>query len=340
MSAMTYTTLGNSGLTVSRIGLGCMSYGNPGRGAHPWTLPRDQALPLLRAAYDAGINFFDTANIYSLGHSEEILGDAIREFGRDNVVVATKVFETMNPSNPLSGGLSRRSILTEIDASLRRLNTDYIDLYIIHRWDPHTPIIETMAALDALVRVGKVRYLGASSMYAWQFSKAQHAAQHNGLTPFISMQNHYNLLYREEEREMLPLCRDLGVGLTPWSPLARGKLARPTQTTQTTRALQDPILDRFYTPTTNVDEPIIDAVATIAREHHTPMASIALAWLLQRPQVAAPIIGATRTQHLTDAITALDIRLTPDQTKQLESQYAPHEIAELDPPDPTAGRSR
>lgn len=333
MSAMTYAKLGNSGLTVSRIGLGCMSYGDPDRGAHPWTLTRDRALPLLRAAYDAGINFFDTANIYSLGNSEEILAGAIRDFGRDNIVVATKVFETMNPASPLSGGLSRRSILTEVDASLRRLNTDYIDLYIIHRWDPHTPIVETMAALDSLVRAGKVRYLGASSMYAWQFAKAQHVAQRNGLTPFISMQNHYNLLYREEEREMLPLCRDQGVGLTPWSPLARGKLARPAPPERTTRSLQDPILDRLYTATCDVDRPVIEAVANIAREHSASMASISLAWLLRRTQVVAPIVGVTRTEHLTEAIAALDIRLTVDQTKQLESQYVPHEVAELDPPD-------
>lgn len=331
MSTMTYAKLGNSGLTISRIGLGCMSYGDPGRGAHSWTLTRDHALPLLRAAYDAGINFFDTANIYSLGHSEEILGQAVREFGRDNVVVATKVFEAMNPANPLSGGLSRRSILHEVEASLRRLNTDYLDLYIIHRWDPHTPIVETMAALDSLVRAGKVRYLGASSMYAWQFAKAQHVAQHSGLTPFISMQNHYNLLYREEEREMLPLCHDKGVALTPWSPLARGKLARPVFCGKTTRSEQDPILERFYTVTSDVDVPVVQAVANVAREHDASMASVALAWLLQRPQVVAPIIGVTRTEHLTDAIAALDIRLTDNQMKQLESPYVPHEIAELNP---------
>ncbi|WP_418002721.1 aldo/keto reductase [Mycobacterium sp. PDNC021] len=332
MSAMTYAKLGNSGLTVSRIGLGCMSYGDPDRGAHSWTLTRDRALPLLRDAYEAGINFFDTANIYSLGHSEEILGEAIAEFGRDNVVVATKVFETMNPANPLSGGLSRRSILTEVDASLRRLNTDYIDLYIIHRWDPRTPIVETMAALDSLVRAGKVRYLGASSMYAWQFSKAQHSATHNGLTPFISMQNHYNLLYREEEREMLPLCSDLDVGLTPWSPLARGKLARSASREQTARASKDPILDRFYTRTADMDAPVIDAVANVAREHGASMASIALAWLLQRPQVVSPIVGVTRPHHLADVVTSLEVRFTDDQTKQLESQYVPHEVAELGDP--------
>lgn len=329
MSAMAYAKLGNSGLTVSRIGLGCMSYGDPGRGAHPWTLPRERAVPLLRAAYDAGINFFDTANIYSLGHSEEILGEAIAEFGRDNVVLATKVFETMDIGNPLSGGLSRRSIFHEIEASLRRLNTDYIDLYIIHRWDPHTPIVETMAALDSLVRAGKVRYLGASSMYAWQFAKAQHVAQQHGLTPFISMQNHYNLLYREEEREMLPLCHDQGVALTPWSPLARGKLARPASGVRTARSERDPILDRFYTATADIDSPVIDAVANVAREHDTSMASVALAWILQRPQVIAPIIGATRTEHLADAINALDLRLSDDQVKAIESQYVPHPIAEL-----------
>ncbi|MFI7002391.1 aldo/keto reductase [Nocardia sp. NPDC050175] len=326
---MDYTTLGNSGLRVSRIALGCMSYGDPNAGTHPWTLPESDAKPLLRAAYDAGINFFDTANIYSLGSSETIVGNAIREFGRDNIVLATKVYEPMNPKHPLSGGLSRHGIVHELHDSLRRLGTDHIDLYIIHRWDYHTPIEETMSTLNDLVHQGTVRYLGASSMYAWQFAKAQHTAVTNGLTPFISMQNHYNLIYREEEREMIPLCRDEGVGITPWSPLARGLLARRPDGEPTARTGQDPIQNRFYADTAETDVTIIDTVASIAAEIGTSMATVALAWLLHQPSVVAPIIGITRSRHLTDAVAALRTVLTSDHLDRLSRDYTPHAIAEL-----------
>lgn len=314
---------------MSKIALGCMSYGDPNSGTHPWTLPEFDARPLLHAAYDAGINFFDTANIYSLGSSETIVGNVIREFGRDNIVLATKVYEPMNPERPLSGGLSRRSIVREVHESLRRLGTDYIDLYIIHRWDYHTPIEETMSTLDDLVRQGKVRYLGASSMYAWQFAKAQHTAVVNGLTPFISMQNHYNLIYREEEREMIPLCRDQGVGITPWSPLARGLLARHPDSGSTVRAGQDPIQKRFYADTAHADATVIDTVAAIADELGASMATVALAWLLRQPGVVAPVIGITRSRHLADAVAALRTALTPDHLGRLARDYVPHAVAEL-----------
>lgn len=261
------------------------------------------------------------------------MGRAIKDFGREKVVLATKVYETMDPSSPVSGGLSRKSILYEVEDSLRRLGTDYIDLYIIHRWDYSTPIEETMATLDFLVRQGKVRYLGASSMFAWQFAKAQNAAEINGLTPFISMQNHHNLIYREEEREMIPYCRHHGVATTPWSPLARGLLARPADggTPPTLRTNHDPIIERFYTQTAQLDRETIRTVQLISEEIGTTMASVALAWSLHQPTVAAPIVGATRSQHLTDAVTAVNTTLTDEHLERLERTYTPHPIAELSP---------
>ena len=324
---MQYRNLGDSGLRVSALALGCMSFGDPGAGTHPWTLPRDDALPLLRQAFDAGLNFLDTANIYSLGDSERIVGHAAREFGRSNVVLATKVFEPMH-DGPLAGGLSRHSIMAEVDNSLRRLDTEYIDLYIIHRWDPTTPIEETMRALHDLVTTGKVRYIGASSMHAWQFAKAQQFAQNNGLTTFISMQDHYNLINREEEREMIPMCADQGVGVTPWSPLARGKLARTPHSDDTPRVAGDPIQDRFYAATSAADARVIDAVAAVAAERETSMAAVSLAWLLQKPAVTSPIVGVTKPAHLTAALNALDLHLTRDEVMSLERPYLPHTVVE------------
>src|SRR5450756_189592 len=301
---MEYVPLGASGLRVSRIVLGCMSFGEPQRGAHPWTLPPDQARPFIVAALEAGITTFDTANVYSAGSSEETLGEVLRDVARrEEVVVATKVHGRMGPG-PNGGGLSRGAILTQVEASLRRLGTDYIDLYQIHRYDPQTPIEETMQALHDLVRTGKVRYLGASSMWAWQFAQAQHAAELNGWTPFVSMQDQYNLLMREEEREMHPFCLDIGVGVLPWSPLARGRLTRERQTT-TERSR------------------IVEAVAGIAAERGVSRAQVALAWLLHQPAVTAPIVGTTKPEHLTDAVTAVDLELSDDELRRLEEHYTP-----------------
>ena len=316
---MDYVRLGGTGLQVSRLCLGCMSFGDPDRGSHPWTLTEADSRPLLRQAVEAGITFFDTANVYSDGTSEEIVGRVLGELGdRDDFVIATKVHGRMHDA-PNGGGLSRKAILREIDASLRRLGTDYVDLYQIHRWDPETPIEETMEALHDVVRAGKARYLGASSMAAWQFAKAQHVAERHGWTPFVAMQDHYNLLNREEEREMHPLCLDTGVGVIPWSPLARGLLTRPWATT-TARSESDLVLDRLYTDS---DATVAGAVGEIAAARDVPRAQVALAWLLTKPAVTAPIVGATRPGHLSDALAAVDLHLSTDEIARLEEPYQP-----------------
>ncbi|WP_158845822.1 aldo/keto reductase [Saccharothrix deserti] len=320
---MEYVKLGSSGLEVSRLCLGCMSYGVPDRGPHPWTLDEDAARPMLRQAVEAGVTFFDTANVYSDGTSEEIVGRALADFARrDEIVLATKVSGRMR-SGPNGAGLSRRAIMTEIDNSLRRLGVDHVDLYQIHRWDASTPIEETMEALHDVVKAGKARYLGASSMYAWQFAKAQHAAERNGWTRFTSMQNHYNLLYREEEREMLPLCADQGVGVIPWSPLARGKLTRDWDES-TARQETDSFGRTLYQPD---DKRIVDAVATVAGERGVPRAQVALAWVASRPGVTAPIVGTTKPHHLDDAVAALELELTADEVRRLEEPYTARPIS-------------
>ncbi|MFZ8968495.1 MAG: aldo/keto reductase [Ilumatobacteraceae bacterium] len=322
---MQYTRLGTTGLEVSRICLGCMSYGEPSQGTHPWSLDEQASRPFFAQALDAGINFFDTANVYSLGSSEEYLGRALTELGvpRDEVVIATKVRGRMRPG-PNGEGLSRVAIMTAVDDSLRRLGTDYIDLYQIHRWDHRTPIAETMEALNDVVRAGKVRYLGASSMWAWQFATAQHVADTNGWSRFVSMQNHYNLLNREEEREMLPLCADQGVGVIPWSPLARGHLTRPWASTTDRTATDD--FGRTLYGTVDCDAEIVERVAQVASDRGVPMATIALAWVLRHPQVSAPIIGATKPHHIADAVAALDIELSDDEVTLLTEAYMPHPV--------------
>ena len=315
--------LGRSGLMVSELCLGCMSFGDPARGGHPWTLPREASEPLIRAAVEAGITFFDTANVYSDGSSEEILGDYLWTVARrDQIVLATKVHGTML-AEPQMRGLSRRSILHNIDASLRRLKTDHVDLYQIHRWDNDTPIEETMEALHGVVRMGKARYIGASTMWAWQFAKAQATARDHGWTPFVSMQNQINLLYREEEREMIPLCLDQGVGLIPWSPIARGRLARLAGA-ETERTHQDAYGRFLFDRTAEADAAIIHAVEEVAAEWACPMAHVALAWVRQKPGVTAPIIGVTKAAQLQDALAGLTLRLTSDQIARLETPYLPH----------------
>jgi aryl-alcohol dehydrogenase-like predicted oxidoreductase len=318
-----YVNLGSTGLKVSRIVLGCMSFGEPDRGPHPWTLGEEQSRPLIKQALEAGINFFDTANVYSAGSSEEILGRALRDFAdRDELVIATKVHGRMRPGAN-GQGLSRKAILGEIDASLVRLGTDYVDLYQIHRWDPATPIEETLEALHDVVKAGKARYIGASSMWAWQFAKANYLAEAAGWTPFVSMQNHYNLLNREEEREMLPLCADLGVGVIPWSPLARGKLTRDWDA-ETTRSESDEFGRTLYR---DADRDIAEAVAAVAEERGVPRAQVALAWVAQNPVVTAPIIGATKASHISDAVAAVELELTAAERDKLEAAYEPHEPA-------------
>ncbi|HEX2806069.1 MAG TPA: aldo/keto reductase [Kineosporiaceae bacterium] len=320
---MRYIRLGRTGLEVSSLALGCMSYGDPGAGTHEWTLDEQAARPFIRQALDAGITFFDTANVYSAGTSEQIVGRALSEMAkRDEIVIATKVHGRMGPW-PNGGGLSRKAILTEIDHSLTRLGTDYVDLYQIHRWDPATPIEETMEALHDIVKAGKARYLGASSMYAWQFAKAQHVADSHGWTRFASMQPHYNLMYREEEREMLPLCLDQGVGVIPWSPLARGRLARPWDT-PTYRSQTDAFGKSLYL---DQDRQIVEAVAGVAAARGVPQAVIALAWLLQQPAVTAPIVGATKPRHLDDAVAALDLTLTGAELELLAAPYTPRPVS-------------
>ena len=320
---MEYVKLGSTGLDVSPICLGCMSYGEPGRGAHPWSLDEEASRPFFRQAIEAGINFFDTADVYSAGSSEEITGRALKDFARrDEIVLATKVHGRMRPG-PNGAGLSRKAIMTGIDASLGRLGTDYVDLYQIHRWDPRVPVEETLEALHDVVKVGKARYIGASSMHAWQFSKALYLAAARGWTRFATMQNHYNLLYREEEREMLPLCADQGVGVIPWSPLARGRLAREWDAA-TARSETDAFGQSLYAAE---DRLIAEQLARVADARGVPRAQIALAWLGSRPAVSAPIVGATRPQHLQDAVASLGIQLTPGEIEQLEQQYVPHRIA-------------
>ncbi|GLY14366.1 oxidoreductase [Kineosporia sp. NBRC 101677] len=320
---MDYVKLGRTGLDVSRICLGCMSYGVPERGHHPWTLDEETSRPFIKAAVEAGINFFDTADMYSDGTSEEIVGKALADFARrDEIVLATKVFHRMRPG-PNGSGLSRKAIMTGIDASLRRLGTDYVDLYQIHRWDPATPVEETMEALHDVVKAGKARYIGASSMYAWQFAKAQFTAELNGWTKFVSMQPHYNLLYREEEREMLPFCADQGVGVIPWSPMARGRLTRDWDS-GSNRQQTDEVLQALYQ---EGDRRIAEAVAEVAAARGVPRAQVALAWVARNPVVTAPIIGATKPQHLTDAVEALSLELSDEEVARLEAPYTPHPVA-------------
>ena len=320
---MKYTPLGNTGLEVSRLCLGCMTYGEPSRGNHPWTLPEAQSRPLLKQAIEAGITFFDTANSYSDGSSEEIVGRALRDFARrDEIVLATKVFF---PLSNLKGGLSRAAILQSVDDSLTRLGTDYIDLLQIHRWDYDTPIEETLAALDEVVKAGKVRFIGASSMHPAQFRQALDLSRQQGWARFVSMQDQYNLLQREEENEMHPLCAEEGIAVLPWSPLARGRLTRPWGET-TARSETDEYGKSLYAATDAADAEIAAQVAAIAENRGVPRAQVALAWLLAKPVVTAPIIGASRPGHLDDAVAALDLSLTADEMAQLERAYQPHAV--------------
>jgi aryl-alcohol dehydrogenase-like predicted oxidoreductase len=325
---MEYVNLGKTGLKVSRICLGCMSYGVPRRGNHLWTLDEEKSRPFISRALDLGINFFDTANVYSDGTSEEIVGRAIRDLTkREEVVVATKVHGRMRP-DVNGAGLSRKAILTEIDASLTRLGMDYVDLYQIHRWDSQTPIEETLEALHDVVKAGKARYIGASSMYAWQFCKALYLADRHGWTRFASMQNHYNLIYREEEREMMGLCASEGIGVIPWSPLARGYVARPwSNTPNTERAETDEFGKILYKRTEDADRVVVERVQQIAEKRGIPMAQAALAWMLSKPFITSPIVGATRPHHLDDAVSALTVKLSPDEIKALEEPYIPHPVS-------------
>ncbi len=323
---MEYERLGSTGMKVSRICLGCMSYGQPGKGMS-WELDEEASRPYIQRALEQGINFFDTADVYSKGSSEEILGRALRDFAasRDEVVIATKVNQPMGPG-PNQCGLSRKHIMSSIDASLKRLGTDYVDLYQIHRWDYETPIEETMVALNDVVRVGKARYIGASAMYAWQFAKALFTADLHGWTRFVSMQPHYNLIYREDEREILPLCQDQKIAVIPFSPLARGVLARKPAKGQeeTIRYQSDSLAKSRYAQEDNLTT--VERVSEVAEARGLPMAQVALAWMLSKPIVTAPIIGATKPHHLEDAIAALSVHLTPDEIQRLEEPYRPHPI--------------
>ena len=322
---MDYVNLGDTGLRVSRLCLGCMSFGEPDRGMHSWTLSESDSRPLLEQALEAGINFYDTANAYSDGSSEEIVGRFLAEHGkRDELVIATKCYIPWRDA-PNAGGLSRKAIFQAVEDSLERLCTDYIDLYQIHRWDHNTPIEETLEALHDFVKLGKVRYLGASSMYAWQFAKALFVAAQRGWTRFVSMQNHLNLINREEEREMLPLCIDQGVGVIPWSPLARGKLTRDWNE-PTLRSENDQFGDYLYNATAEADQRVTAVVAEIAAERDVPRAQVALAWLLQKPGVTSPIIGVTKPHHLDDAVSALELTLSEEEIQRLEAPYIPHPI--------------
>jgi 1-deoxyxylulose-5-phosphate synthase len=322
---MEYVKLGNTGLDVSRLCLGCMSFGVAERWIHQWVLDEEQSRLIIKKALELGINFFDTANVYSDGTSEEILGRALRDYAnRDEIVLATKVYNRMH-EGPNGAGLSRKAIMSEIDKSLKRLGTDYVDLYQIHRWDYHTPIEETMEALHDVVKAGKVRYIGASAMYAWQFQKALYVAERNGWTRFVSMQNHLNLIYREEEREMMPLCKEEKIGVIPYSPLASGRLTRDWAVS-THRSETDQIQKSKYDGTADADRLVVERVAAIAEKHSAPRIHIALAWLLQKEPVTAPIIGATKISHLEDAVGALSITLTPQEIAFLEEPYTPHPI--------------
>ncbi|WP_431320577.1 aldo/keto reductase [Rhizobium sp. YTU87027] len=322
---MDYVKFGGTGLEVSKICLGCMTFGEPGRGNHSWTLGEEDSRVLIKQALDLGINFLDTANTYSDGSSEEIVGRAIKDFSkRDEIVLATKVFNRMRPG-PNGAGLSRKAIFDEIDNSLRRLGTDYVDLYQIHRFDQTTPIEETLEALHDVVRAGKARYIGASSMYAWQFAKMLYTSRANGWTPFVSMQDHLNLLYREEEREMLPFCLDQKIAVIPWSPLARGRLTRDWDE-KTTRSETDEFGKTLYKQAEDADRTIIGVVGKLAEKHGVSRAQIATAWILQKSAATAPIIGASKANHLTDAVASLAVKLTPDDVAALEEPYVPHHV--------------
>lgn len=323
---MEYARLGNTGMKVSRLCLGCMGFGDAQRWVHKWVLDEENSRPIIQKALELGINFFDTANVYSIGVSEEILGRALKDFARrDEVVIATKVHGKMF-EGPNGSGLSRKAILSEIDKSLKRLGTDYVDLYIIHRWDYETPIEETMEALNEVVRAGKARYLGASAMWAWQFQKAQRVAERNHWTRFVSMQNHLNLIYREEEREMLPFCRDEKIGVTPYSPLASGRLTRDWSSEGTLRSETDQVQKMKYDASTESDRPVVERVAELAQKYGASRAHIALAWLLQKEPVTAPIIGATKITHLEEAVGAFHVKLTAEDVAYLEEPYIPHRI--------------
>jgi aryl-alcohol dehydrogenase-like predicted oxidoreductase len=324
---MEYVRLGRTGLQVSKITLGCMTFGVPDRGGQPWSLDEAASRPIIAKALELGINFLDTANMYSDGTSEEITGRAVRDFAasRDEVVVATKVFNPMR-KGPNGGGLARRAILSEIDHSLRRLGMDYVDLYQTHRWDYATPIEETMEALHDVVKAGKARYIGASSMYAWQFAQANFVARQHGWTEFVSMQNYLNLLYREEEREMLPLCRELGVGVIPWSPLARGRLTRDWDAT-TARSERDAFGKSLYASTEAGDRKVVEKLTEVAAARGVPRAQVALAWLARKPGVTSPIIGASKSSHLDDAVAALELTLSAEEVATLEAEYVPHAVA-------------
>ncbi len=328
---MDHVNLGRTGLKVSRICLGCMTYGAPATGEltggrHAWSLNEAESQPFLRQALDLGINFFDTANVYSSGASEEVLGRFLKaQVRREAVVIATKVHGVMR-DEPNGAGLSRKAIFFEIDESLRRLGTDYVDLYQIHRWDYATPIEETLEALHDLVKAGKVRYIGASSMYAWQFAKALYLSERHGWARFVSMQNHYNLLYREEEREMLPLCQAEGIGVIPWSPLARGRLARPWQTERTKRYETDQFGMQLYAQTEGADQKTVDRLGEVSERRGVARAQVALAWMLSKPGITAPIVGATRPHHLQDAVAAVALRLDPEEIAALEAPYVPHPV--------------
>jgi aryl-alcohol dehydrogenase-like predicted oxidoreductase len=323
---MEYVRLGSTGMQVSRICLGCMGFGDAEHWVHKWVLDEENSRPIIQKALELGINFFDTANIYSIGRSEEIVGRALQDFAnREEVILATKVHGKMR-EGPNGGGLSRKAILSEIDHSLRRLRTDYVDLYQIHRWDYQTPIEETMEALHEVVKAGKARYIGASAMWAWQFQKALHVAETHGWTRFVSMQNHLNLIYREEEREMVPLCRAEGIGLIPYSPLAAGRLTRDWSADSSLRAETDQIAKYKYDTTTDADRLVVERVAELAQKHGVQRSQVALAWLLQKEPVAAPIIGATKISHLEEAVGALSVKLSAEDVAALEEPYVPHRV--------------
>src|ERR1035441_9755812 len=330
---MEYVNLGRTGVKVSRICLGCMSYGVPSEGplrpgSNAWSLNEEQSQPFFRQALDAGINFFDTANVYATGDSERVLGRFLKANAkREDTVIATKWNAVMR-NWPNGHGLSRKDIFCELDESLKRLKTDYVDLYQIHRWDKSTPIEETLEALNDVVRAGKVRYIGASSMWAWQFSKALYTSEKHGWAKFVTMQPHYNLLYREEEREMLPLCLDQGVGVIPWSPLARGRLTRPWDT-ETKRSESDSYAKNLYAKTMEADQRVADRLGEVAESRGVPRAQAAVAWLLSKPAITAPIVGATKLHHLQDAVAAVSLKLTPDEVKALEEPYVPHAVLGL-----------
>jgi len=326
---MEYVKLGNTGLDVSRLCLGCMSFGAPDRGYPLWTLDEEHSRPIIKKALELGINFFDTANFYSEGTGEEIVGRALKDYAnRDEIVLATKVYFRMH-EGPNGAGLSRKAIMSEIDKSLKRLGTDYVDLYQIHRWDYHTPIEETMEALHDVVKAGKARYIGASSMLSWQFLKALYVAEKHGWTRFVSMQNHFNLLYREEEREMLTLCKEEKIAVIPWSPLAKGKLTRDWEES-TARWEQEAVGKKFYPATSESDRKVVERVAEVAKKRGVPRAQIALAWVLQKEPITSPIIGSTKMSHLEDAVAALSITLTPEEIAFLEEPYVPHPVLGLD----------